>query len=214
MRLCSRHVRFRHSGTITDNPEPRHNLHIFSKITHKKIGIIGFVCCRRRKRKKKKKDCPVLRHSLWGFGRKTAYWVGESWPRHLDLWFITLSEPDKGSLQDYELNCVIPPPTDTQSPVLSQLLHKSLWNPRMVFVNSAAMLTVPTCQMLMWPRVIGGRVSLNELRRETSHFFGTKDEHMHVDELSLKVFIFLSFVLTFLTLSILQKEKKNSGRKN
>lgn len=107
-------------------PEPKHNLPTFPKVT-KKLGITDSVCCRG-----KKKIYLVLRHSLWGFGRTTVYWVDpdldtlifSSWPHQSQtraprLWI---------NLFDSSV------PRDTQS-LYSQLLHKSLWNPRMVFVN-------------------------------------------------------------------------------
>lgn len=77
--------------------------------------------------------------------------LGGSWPRHLDLWFMTCQRQTRAPRLWIKL-------FDSSAhgytkPALSQLLHKSLWNPRMVFVNSAAKRTEPVCQM--WPRVMG-----------------------------------------------------------
>lgn len=122
-------------------PEPKYNLPAFTKIT-KNVWQNWFHLL---KEGEEKKINPVLKHSLWEFSRKTAYWVDPdldtlifgSWPcqsqtRAHWLWIKLFDSSAHRHTK----------------PALSQLLHKSLWNPRMVFVNSAAMRTVPTCQKL------------------------------------------------------------------
>lgn len=171
MRLGGRHVHFSHKWHCKLQPKPRHNLPTFCKNHKKKFFITGSVCCRR----KKKKSNSILRHSLWGFGRKTAYWVNpdldtlilDSWPhqsqtRALWLW-IKLFDSSA--------------PWDTQS-LYSQLLHKRLWNPWMVFVNSAAMRMEPTCQMLTWLCEVS---TSSEEKPPIS--FALKKEHVGVKEL-------------------------------
>lgn len=148
------------SGTVNYNQNQGTICPHFAKIT-KKVCHNWFCLLQ----EEKKKSNSILRHSLWGFGRKTAYWVDpdldtlilDSWPhqsqtRALWLW-IKLFDSSA--------------PRDTQS-LYSQLLHKRLWNPWMVFVNSAAMRMEPTCQMLTW------LWSVNKFRRETSYFFCPK----------------------------------------
>lgn len=183
-------------------PEPRYNLPIFPKIT-KKVWRNWFCLL-----KEEKKINPVLKHCLWDFGRRSAYWADPdldtlifgSWPcqsqtRAPWLWIKLFDSSAHRHTK----------------PALSQLLHKSLWNPRMVFVNSAAMRTVPTCQMLMWPHVIRRRESINKLGRKTSLFFGPKNEHMPVKELSLRVII--SLICSFPSpLSTPPPKKLNGGR--
>lgn len=159
--------------------------------------------------KEEKKINPVLKHCLWDFGRKSASWADPdldtlifgSWPcqsqtRAPWLWIKLFDSSAHRHTK----------------PALSQLLHKSLWNSRMVFVNSAAMRTVPTCQMLMWPHVIRRRENINKLRRKTSLFFGPKNEHMPVKELSLSVIYFSYLFLSFPSLHAPPPKKLNGGR--
>lgn len=177
VRLGGRWELFGLNGTANYNQNQSTICPHFPK-SQKKFGRTGSTCW--RSKKKKKKINPVLKHSVGDFGRKTAYWADPdldtlifgSWPcqsqtRSPRLWIKLFDSSAHRHTK----------------PALSQLLHKSLWNPRMVFVNSAAMRTVPTCQKLMWLRVIGRRESINKLQRKTSHFFGPKNEHVPVKEL-------------------------------
>lgn len=118
--------------------------------------------------------------------------LGGSWPRHLDLWFMTCQRQTRAPRLWIKL-------FDSSAhgytkPALSQLLHKSLWNPRMVFVNSAAKRTEPVCQM--WPRVMGRWESPQQVPKRNFPFsLALKKEQVHVNDLSLKGDLFFFYFL-------------------